>query len=189
MKLAALLVVPPGVVTEILPLVAPEGTVAVIFVEEFTLKVAATPLNVTEDALLKVAPLMTTLAPACPDVGEKLVMVGVTRKLAALVARPAGLVTLILPVVAPDGTLTVIWVGELMMKAVVVVLLKVTTLAVSKLVPVMSTELPGTPLPGLNPVIVGVRITVKLAALVAVPAEVVTVILPEVVPELTLAVI
>jgi hypothetical protein len=133
--------------------------------------------------------LMITLVPASPEAGEKLVIWGGTKKVAVLVPRPAGLVTWILPVVAAEGTLTVIWVGELMVKAVVVVLLNVTTLAVSKLVPVMSTVVPGTPLPGPNPVTVGGRITTKLPALVAVPADVVTVILPDVEPELTLAVI
>ena len=58
----------------------------------------------------------------------------------------------------------------------------------SKLVPVMTTGVPGTPLPGVNPVTVGLKMTMKLAALVAVPPEVVTVILPVVVPAATLAV-
>jgi hypothetical protein len=133
--------------------------------------------------------LMITLVPASPEAGEKLVIWGGTKKVAVLVPRPAGLVTWILPVVAAEGTLTVIWVGELMVKMVVVVVLNVTRLAVSKLVPVTTTELPGTPLAGLNPVTVGGKITMKSVALVAVPADVVTVILPEVVPELTLAVI
>ena len=76
--------------------------------------------------MLKVVPLMVTLVPASPEVGEKLVMVGGTRKVAALEAAPAALVTLILPVVAAEGTLTVICVGELIVKAVVEALLKAT---------------------------------------------------------------
>ena len=189
MKFVALLAVPPGVVTEILPVVAPEGTVAVILVEELRVNAAASPLNRTEDAPLNVLPSIVTLVPACPEAGVKPVIWGSTKKVPTLEARPAGLVTLILPVVAPGGTLTVIWVGELIEKALVVVLLKVTTLAAPKLVPVMATELPTAPLPGLNPVTVGGRMTVKSLALVTVPPELVTMILPVVVPALTLAVI
>jgi hypothetical protein len=188
-KFVALVAVPPpGVVTAILPLVAPEGTVAVILMELLMVKFAATPLNVTEFALRKVVPLMITWVPGDPEVGEKLVMVGGTTKVPTLAAVPAVLVTLILPVVAAEGTLTVIFVGELIVKAVVEAALKATALAVSKLVPVMTTVVPGTPLPGVNPVIVGGRMTMKLVALVAVPAGVVTVILPVVVPAETLAV-
>jgi len=54
--------------------VAPEGTVAVILIELPTVNVAATPLNVTDEAPLKVLPLMVTVAPARPEVGEKLVI-------------------------------------------------------------------------------------------------------------------
>ena len=39
----------------------------------------------------------------------------------------------------------------------------------SKLVPVMTTVVPGTPLPGVNPVTVGGKATMKSVALVAVP--------------------
>jgi len=59
-KFVALVAVPLGVVTAILPLVAPEGTPAVILVELLMVKFAATPLNVTEFVLRKVCPLMIT---------------------------------------------------------------------------------------------------------------------------------
>jgi len=133
-------------------------------------------------------PLIVTVVPAGPEAGVKLVICGGTRKVPTLEAAPAGLVTLILPVVALEGTVAVIWVGELIVKVAVQVL-NVTALAVSKLVPVMTTEVPGMPLPGLKPVTVGRKIMVKSVALVAVPAEVVTVILPDVVLEPTVAVI
>jgi len=187
-KSLALVVVPPGVVTEIFPVVAPEGTVAVIFVDEVTENVAETPLNFTAEALVKVLPVMTTVVPTRPDVGEKLVIWGGTRNEAELEAAPAALVTLILPVVAAEGTVAVICVGELIVKVAPAVL-KATALAVSKLVPVMTTEIPGTPLPGLKPVTVGGTATTKSVALVAVPFGVVTVILPVVVPAETVAVI
>ena len=64
------------------------------------------PLNVTAVAPMKFAPLIVTLAPTRPLEGVKLVMVGATTtaKLLALVAVPAGVVTLRGPVVAPAGT-------------------------------------------------------------------------------------
>jgi len=48
-----------------------------------------------------------------PLVGVKLVMVGVTLKLVLLVAVPLAVVTAMLPVVAPAGTVAVICVAEL----------------------------------------------------------------------------
>src|SRR5262245_12365698 len=73
---AALVVVPPGLVTEIGPLVAPLGTVVVICVSPETLNVAAVPLKLTLVAPVKPVPVMVTAVPASPDVGEKLVIVG-----------------------------------------------------------------------------------------------------------------
>ena len=72
--------------------------------------VADTPPNVTEVAPVRFVPLITTLAPTAPLVGEKLVIVGaaMTVKDPALVAVPPGVVTLIGPVTAPEGTVAVI---------------------------------------------------------------------------------
>jgi hypothetical protein len=74
-------------------------------------KLALFPLNVTELVPVKAVPVTTTAAPTPPDAGEKPEMIGVTRKLLALVAVPPAVVTLIFPVVA-DGTVAVIWVAE-----------------------------------------------------------------------------
>ena len=74
---------------------------------DVTVKVAALPLNATALAPVKFVPLIVTLVPVDPLVGVKLVIVGalaLTVKLAALVAVPAGVVTLTGPVVAPAGT-------------------------------------------------------------------------------------
>jgi len=69
--------VPDGVVTEITPVVAAAGTVAVICVELLTVKlVAATPANFTAVAPVKLAPVIVTLVPEQPLVGEKLVTLG-----------------------------------------------------------------------------------------------------------------
>ena len=105
-KLLALLAVPPAVVTLIVPLEVPAGTVAVIAVAEFTAKLALVPLNRTAVAPMKFAPLIVTLAPTGPLVGVKLEMVGglMTVKLLALLAEPPEAVTLIGPLVAPAGT-------------------------------------------------------------------------------------
>ena len=68
--------------------------------------VAFVPLNVTAVTPMKLVPLMVTLAPTGPLVGAKLAIVGAladTVKLLALVAVPAGVVTLIGPVVAVGG--------------------------------------------------------------------------------------
>ena len=65
-KLAALVAVPPGAVTVTGPLVAPEGTVAVICVSLFTVKVAARPLKATAVAPVKPLPTKVTLLPTGP---------------------------------------------------------------------------------------------------------------------------
>ena len=65
--------------------------------------------------------------------------------------------------------------------------LKATRVAPVKLVPLMVTLVPTGPLAGVKPVIDGGLITVKLPALVAVPPGVVTLIVPVVVLEGTVA--
>src|SRR5205814_2357754 len=189
-KLAALLAVPPGVVTLIGPLVAPAGTVAVIAVAELTVKLALVPLNSTAEAPVKLVPLIVTLVPTGPLLGVKLVIVGglITVKLAALLAVPPGVVTLIGPLVAPAGTVVVIAVAELTVK-LALTLLNSTAVAPLKLVPLMVTLVPTGPLLGVKLVIVGGLMTVELAALLAVPSEVVTLIGPLVAPAGTVAVI
>ena len=72
---------------------------------------ALVPLKATAVAPVRFVPVMTTLVPTGPVVGEKLVIVGaeaVTVKLVELVAVPPGVVTEIVPVVAPEGTVAVI---------------------------------------------------------------------------------
>ena len=71
-----------------------------------TVKVALAPLKATRVVPLKLLPLMVTLVPTGPLAGVKPVIVGglMTVKLPALVAVPPGVVTLIVPVVAPVGT-------------------------------------------------------------------------------------
>ena len=71
--------VPPVVVTVIVPVVAPVGTVVVINVVVAELTVAVVPLNLTvfpEVVVSKFVPVIVTLAPITPGVGEKDVIVG-----------------------------------------------------------------------------------------------------------------
>jgi hypothetical protein len=77
-KLFPLLAVPETVTTTF-PVVAPLGTVAVMLVAVQGPAVAVFPLNLTvlvpwDDP--KFVPVITTVAPTAPEVGDKLVMVG-----------------------------------------------------------------------------------------------------------------
>jgi hypothetical protein len=191
-KLLAEVVVPLEVVTVTLPVVVPVATVAVIWVALFTVKAEAVwPLNATDDTPLKLVPVIKTAVPTGPLPGFNAEMVGgggLTVKLLLERALPTGVVTVILPVVVPLATMAVIWVVLLTVKLAAAVELKFTELVPVKFVPVIVTEVPATPLVGVKPEIVGGSVTVKLAAEVAVPPAVVTVILPVVEPLATKAV-
>ncbi len=142
--------------TAILPVVAPGGAKAVICVSELTVNDAVTPLKVTAVAPLKTAPVMVTEVLTGPLVGVKPLIVGagMTVKSAALVAVPSGVVTAILPVVAPAGTMAVICVAELTVKDAVTPL-KVTLVAPVRFVPLTATDVLAGPLVGVKPVTVG----------------------------------
>ena len=76
LKLAADVPVPPGVVTEIVP-VALAGTTAFMVVELMTEKeVAAVPPKLTAVAPVKFVPVKVTVAPVAADVGVNAVTVG-----------------------------------------------------------------------------------------------------------------
>ena len=191
-KLVVLVAEPAGVVTLIGPVVAVEGTVAVIWVAEFTTNVAATLLNVTAVAPVKFVPVIVTDAPTGPNVGVNDVIVGGgTVKLVRLDPVPPGVVTLIGPVVAVAGTVTVIWVAEFTVNVVAATLLNVTEVAPVKFVPVSVTDVPASPDVGVNDVIVGQVPppgTVKVPK-ESVPSAFVTSTAPVVVPVPTTAVI
>ena len=139
-------------------------------------------LNFTADAPEKLVPVRVTIVPTPLIVGVKLDIVGARVKLVALVAVPPGVVTLILPVVAPAGTVTVMLVALITVKLVAAVALNFTADASVKLVPVRVTMVPMPPRAGVKLDMVGAGMTVKLVALVAVPPGVVTLILPVVAP-------
>jgi hypothetical protein len=111
----------------------------------------------------------------------------VTVKLAALVAVPAGVVTLTVPDVAPVGTVAWIEAVDATVNVTASPLI-FTAVAPVKFVPVIATTVPAGPLAGVKPVIVGALwVTVKLLALVAVPPGVVTLSGPVVAPDGTVA--
>jgi hypothetical protein len=108
-KLAVLVPVPLAVVTATLPVTAPAGTIAVICVAEFTVKLlAARPPKVTFVAPVKLVPVIVTVVPTVPLVGVKLLIPGLTLKFEALVAVPPAFTTETGPVVAPAGTVALI---------------------------------------------------------------------------------
>ena len=78
----------------------------------FKMKVAAVPLNFTEVAPVKFVPVIVIEFPTSPLAGLKLVTPGggvtLMVKLAEELAVPFGVVTAILPVLAPEGTLVAI---------------------------------------------------------------------------------
>jgi hypothetical protein len=160
-KFAVLVAVPPGVVTLILPVVAPVGTVAVICVAEFTVNdVAVVVLNFTELVVklaplivpLKFVPVIVTDVPTGPKVGVNELIVGagtgVTVKLVVLVFCPAAVYTWIGPVVAPTGTTAVAPVVLAFVGVTRLEVLKRTPVTVELNVPLIVTVEPTMPLAG-----------------------------------------
>lgn len=76
-KLEELVAIPPGVVTAMVPVVAPEGTVAVTEVALTTANVAAAMLlNLTPVMPVRFVPVMVTEVPTEPEMGVNDVIVG-----------------------------------------------------------------------------------------------------------------
>ena len=94
-------------------------------------------MNLTMVAPVNVVPVMTTVVPTGPLVGENADTYGATLKGVAAVAVPPAVVTVRGPVVAPTGTLVAMLVPELLVM-VAAVPLKL-TVAPARLVPVMVT--------------------------------------------------
>jgi len=136
-----------------------------------TEKVAVVPLNFTAVAPVKFVPVIVTLAPTNPLVGEKLVIVGagtVSEKLLAETAVPCGVTMEIFPVTAPLGTTAVTLVALNTENAAAAPPI-VTEVAPLKFVPVTVTEVPTAPLVGLKLVIVGVEAGWGGSAVVVLP--------------------
>src|SRR5262249_58041711 len=98
----------PPTVTVTLPVVAPAGTGTPMLVADHDVGVAVTPLNFTRlvpCVAPKFVPVIVTVAPTAPVVGDNdvIVAVGTTVNAEPLLATPPT-VTVTLPVVAPAGT-------------------------------------------------------------------------------------
>jgi len=107
-KFVVLLPTPPGVVTEIFPVIAPVGTVAVILISEFTVNaVAAIPPNFTAVACSRPVPLIVTTVPTGPLAGLKLEVPGSTLNFRGVSRFPDGSSTSMLAVVAFGGIVAV----------------------------------------------------------------------------------
>src|SRR5205814_6130776 len=129
---------PSGVVTLTPPVIAVAGTLTDISVSEITVKeVASTTPNLTAVAQVKLIPLISTVSPATPLDGEKDVTFGDTLNIPTLVLVPARLVTLIFPVVAPAGTVTLIDVEVTTMIGPALVALNFTSVTLERFVPEM----------------------------------------------------
>jgi hypothetical protein len=152
-KSVALVAVLVPTVTVTFPLIAPAGTVVVMLVAVLAVTVATVPLNFTildVGVVLKFEPLIITVVPADPERGLKEVMVGepvVTVKSTGLVAVLAPTVTVILPVIAPAGTVVVMLVAVLVVTVAVVApnFTELLVAVVLKFVPVMVTAVPTGP--------------------------------------------
>jgi hypothetical protein len=180
-KLTPLLATPPTVTTT-LPVVAPVGTAATMLVALQLVGGAEIPLNFTvlvPCVAPKLAPVTVTDAPASPELGFRLVMLGpgaVTVKPTPLLATPPT-VTTTLPVVAPAGTGATMLVA-LQLVGAAPIPLKLTVLVpwlAPKFAPVIVTDVPKTPDVGFRLVMLGAgTVTVKLTPLLAIPPTVTT---------------
>ena len=147
--------------------------------------------NPTAVASLKPVPPIVTSVPTGPEAGENPLIDGggITVKLSELVAVPPGVSTDICPELAPAGTVAVIWVLETTVTPVKLVPFSFTAVAPVKPEPSIVTSVPTGPEVGVNAVMVGGGITVKLPVLVPVPPGASTEICPELAPAGTVAVI
>jgi len=174
------LLAPLPTVTTTLPVVAPAGTVTTMLValQLVTLALLLAPLNITvlvPCVAPKLVPAIVTGAPTAPEVGDRLVMPGVTVKLELLLAwLPTVTTTAALPKLKLLGTVTAMLVA-LQLVTLAPVLPKFTVLppcVEPKLVPVIVTAVPTGPEVGDRLVIPGV--TVKFDPVLAWPPTVTT---------------
>jgi hypothetical protein len=191
-KLSPLLLTPLAFTTTF-PVVAPLGTVVVMLVALQVPTVAVVPLNVTVPCVdPKFVPVIVTGVPTAPAVTDKLVMLGAGTTVNATpeLATPPAAVTTTLPVVAPLGTVAVILLAPQLVIVVALVPLKVTPplpCVAPKFDPAITIDDPTAPVFGVNEVMLGAAVTVKVTPLLDKP-ETVTTTLPVVAPVGTVAV-
>ena len=177
-KFCDVVVFPPGVVTEIDPVVALIGTTADMVEELVTVNdEAGIELNSTRVASVKLVPDITTLVKTGPDAGLNEETVGgwITLKLDVETPVPPGVDILIDPVKVPFATTAVIVVEFNTVKDSAAVPPNKTEVAPVKLLPVIVTVVPTGPEIGVNDVMPGeFGKTVNSSEEFTVPAEVVT---------------
>src|SRR5450631_1248796 len=180
-KVPAEVAVPPTVVTLTVTAPMPAAVVAVIWVAELTMKLAAAVApNLTDVAPVKLVPVMTTDVPPAsgPLVGARPLIVGAGTnvKLPAEAPEPLGVVTLTVTAPMPAAVVAVIWVAELTVKLAAAVAPNFTEVAPVKFVPVITTLVPPVSGPdvGARPVMVGAGMNVNVPTEVPVPFTVVT---------------
>jgi hypothetical protein len=183
--------VPPGVVTDTVPVTAVAGTVVSIDVPSGATDpiTAATPLNFTLVTPARLVPVIVTAPPAAACAGLYPSTFGVTKKLATLNVVAAAFVTAIFPDDAPAGTLNFNCVEPTCVNAPTSNPFNVADVTESRFAPLTVTNVPTGPEPGANDDSTGGRITTKLAADTPDPDGVVTVIFPVTAANGTVAVI
>src|SRR5207237_25500 len=123
-SVAALVAVPPPVVTEIVPVLAPAGTVSRTWSADSVEKPAATPFTFPNPE-----PAIVTSAPAAALAGANEVSFGSTLNVPTLNPVPPGFVTPICPVSAVAGTTALICEAETIVEGTVDTPPNVTALA------------------------------------------------------------
>src|SRR5208282_3859299 len=141
--------------------------------------VVVLPLKVTLVADARFRPSIVTGVLVVPIVGLKSVTMGPmpVKNSLVLVTEPSAVVTLISPLVAPEGTVAFNCEVETI-EATAVAPLNLTVTGVKKFPPLMTTAAPMAAAAGENPVMVGALEVIKLLVLTLVPALVMTVIGP-----------
>ena len=144
MKFVWVETVPPAVVIEIVPVVAPGITIPTNVVPLLEITIALTPPILKAVVLARFVPVMVTKVPTEPEEGENEVMVGVAPALKVNPPRPPvppGLVIETDPEV-PAPTIAVMVVLLMILNEAAAEPPKFTEVAAEKLVPVMVTLVP-----------------------------------------------
>jgi hypothetical protein len=186
LKIPTLSAVPAGVTTVTGPVEASAGTTAFKLPGVTLNGTAATPSKSTDVAPPNAPPDTVSVAPTAALDGERLVTFGFTDNGDALVAVPPGVVTVIAPLLALAGTVSLSCVGDSTENPAVTPF-TFTDETPPNPVPSTVTVAPAAALPGAKPVIVGTAL--KVVELVAVPPAVVTETTPLVAVSGTCAVI
>lgn len=151
---------PPGVVTLTGPVLAPDGTIAVIWLSEFTVNCALWPLNEIAEAAVKCVPTIKTVPPTGPLLGVNDAIVGAgdgNTENTPLSALPPEVTSAIGPDVAFRGTVACNWYCEftVTLAAGTGTPLNCTVGAVPKFVPLIMITAPIEPLAGVMLAIIG----------------------------------